>query len=197
MPSSASASSARGPPSSARTSCCCWSTRARRRRRSTTTIARSSRGCPRGLPRVVVHNKTRSRRHRAARTCSRNGTRAATCGCAPRRATGVDAAGTRGARRSSARARRPRTPTSRARGTSPRCAMPRRTWRVPRDHVAAAPPPIELFAEELREAQNALASITGEFTRRRSAGRHLRPVLHRQVRLVNLGAEWRIGWRPQ
>jgi tRNA modification GTPase len=31
-------------------------------------------------------------------------------------------------------------------------------------HVAAAAPPIELFAEELREAQNALASITGEFT---------------------------------
>jgi len=32
------------------------------------------------------------------------------------------------------------------------------------DHVAAAPPPIELFAEELREAQQALAAITGEFT---------------------------------
>jgi tRNA modification GTPase len=31
-------------------------------------------------------------------------------------------------------------------------------------HVAAAPPPIELFAEELREAQEALALITGEFT---------------------------------
>ena len=31
-------------------------------------------------------------------------------------------------------------------------------------HVAANPPPIELFAEELREAQNALSSITGEFT---------------------------------
>ena len=31
-------------------------------------------------------------------------------------------------------------------------------------HVAAQPPPIELFAEELREAQNALSSITGEFT---------------------------------
>jgi tRNA modification GTPase len=32
------------------------------------------------------------------------------------------------------------------------------------DHVATPPPPIELFAEELREAQNALAAITGEFT---------------------------------
>jgi tRNA modification GTPase len=32
------------------------------------------------------------------------------------------------------------------------------------DHVAATPPPIELFAEELREGQNALAAITGEFT---------------------------------
>ncbi len=31
-------------------------------------------------------------------------------------------------------------------------------------HVASAPPPIELFAEELREAQDALAAITGEFT---------------------------------
>ncbi|MFO1414733.1 MAG: tRNA uridine-5-carboxymethylaminomethyl(34) synthesis GTPase MnmE [Burkholderiales bacterium] len=31
-------------------------------------------------------------------------------------------------------------------------------------HVAANPPPIELFAEELREAQEALSAITGEFT---------------------------------
>ena len=31
-------------------------------------------------------------------------------------------------------------------------------------HVAAAPPPIELFAEELRAAQHALTAITGEFT---------------------------------
>ena len=31
-------------------------------------------------------------------------------------------------------------------------------------HLAAARPPLELYAEELREAQNALASITGEFT---------------------------------
>ena len=31
-------------------------------------------------------------------------------------------------------------------------------------HVAAVPPPIELFAEELREAQQALAAITGEFS---------------------------------
>ena len=35
---------------------------------------------------------------------------------------------------------------------------------VAAEHVAAAPPPIELFAEELREAQQALAAITGEFT---------------------------------
>jgi tRNA modification GTPase len=32
------------------------------------------------------------------------------------------------------------------------------------DHADALPPPIELFAEELREAQRAFASITGEFT---------------------------------
>jgi tRNA modification GTPase len=31
-------------------------------------------------------------------------------------------------------------------------------------HVALTPPPIELFAEELREAQAALSEITGEFT---------------------------------
>src|SRR4029450_9341450 len=31
-------------------------------------------------------------------------------------------------------------------------------------HVAAMPPPIELFAEELHEAQDALASITGAFS---------------------------------
>jgi tRNA modification GTPase len=31
-------------------------------------------------------------------------------------------------------------------------------------HVASTPPPIELFAEELRQAQDALASITGAFS---------------------------------
>jgi len=31
-------------------------------------------------------------------------------------------------------------------------------------HATSGPPPIELFAEELREAQNALSAITGEFT---------------------------------
>ena len=31
-------------------------------------------------------------------------------------------------------------------------------------HFATSPPPIELFAEELREAQQALGTITGEFT---------------------------------
>jgi len=31
-------------------------------------------------------------------------------------------------------------------------------------HIEAPSPPLELFAEELREAQDALASITGEFT---------------------------------
>ena len=30
--------------------------------------------------------------------------------------------------------------------------------------MALTPPPIELFAEELREAQAALSEITGEFT---------------------------------
>jgi tRNA modification GTPase len=31
-------------------------------------------------------------------------------------------------------------------------------------HLGATPPPLELFAEELREAHEALATITGEFT---------------------------------
>jgi tRNA modification GTPase len=31
-------------------------------------------------------------------------------------------------------------------------------------HLDVVPPPLELFAEELREAQDALAEITGEFT---------------------------------
>jgi tRNA modification GTPase len=31
-------------------------------------------------------------------------------------------------------------------------------------HIATLPPPIELFAEELRNAQHALGTITGEFT---------------------------------
>ena len=31
-------------------------------------------------------------------------------------------------------------------------------------HLAGRPPPVELFAEELRLAQNALVDITGEFT---------------------------------
>jgi tRNA modification GTPase len=35
---------------------------------------------------------------------------------------------------------------------------------VAQDHIATRPPPIELFAEELRQAQKALAAITGEFT---------------------------------
>jgi len=35
---------------------------------------------------------------------------------------------------------------------------------VAAQHLAADAPPLELFAEELRQAQEALASITGEFT---------------------------------
>jgi tRNA modification GTPase len=34
----------------------------------------------------------------------------------------------------------------------------------PKSRVAPSPPPVELFAEELREAQDALASITGAFS---------------------------------
>ena len=35
---------------------------------------------------------------------------------------------------------------------------------VAAQHLATVPPPLELFAEELRLAQEALATITGEFT---------------------------------
>jgi tRNA modification GTPase len=35
---------------------------------------------------------------------------------------------------------------------------------VAAEHLVSAPPAVELFAEELREAQSALAAITGEFT---------------------------------
>jgi tRNA modification GTPase len=39
-----------------------------------------------------------------------------------------------------------------------------RQLAVAAQHIAADPPPLELFAEELRQAQAALAAITGEFT---------------------------------
>ena len=63
-----------------------------------------------------------------------------------------------------ARPAAPRTRISRASGTSRRCARPRDHLDAAAAHVATAPPPIELFAEELRGAQQALAAITGEFT---------------------------------
>ena len=45
-----------------------------------------------------------------------------------------------------------------------RCATPRRISPPPPRTSTSQSPPLELYAEELREAQNALASITGEFT---------------------------------
>jgi tRNA modification GTPase len=45
-----------------------------------------------------------------------------------------------------------------------RCATPRRTLRPPAQHLDDVKPPLELFAEELRLAQNALAAIVGEFS---------------------------------
>ena len=55
-----------------------------------------------------------------------------------------------------------------AAGEHPRCGC---------GHPRAAMPPLELFAEELREAQHALSEITGEFTADDLLGRNLQPVL--------------------
>ena len=60
-----------------------------------------------------------------------------------------------------------------------------RAFEAARGHLEAAARELqraELFAEELRLAHQALGSITGEFTRRRSARRDLRALLPRQVK---------------
>ena len=57
-------------------------------------------------------------------------------------------------------------------------------------HAEQGSAALELFAEELRLGHDALGEITGAFARRRSAGRHLRPLLHRQV-TVEPGADRR------
>ena len=114
---------------------------------------------PAALPRVVVHNKTdlagiaphaceRARTH--VWLCARDG-----AGLPLLERAVLDLVGATGA---------PKTLTSRASGTSPRCARPPRILARAAEHVATMPPPIELFAEELRGAQNALAAITGEFS---------------------------------
>ena len=58
-----------------------------------------------------------------------------------------------------------------------------RIWPLPRD-TPASPPPLELFAEELRDAQNALSAITGEFSADDLLGEIFSPVLHRQVAML-------------
>ena len=47
--------------------------------------------------------------------------------------------------------------------------------------LASAPPPIELFAEELRDAQTRVVRDHRRIHRRRSARRHLRAILHWQI----------------
>ena len=51
-------------------------------------------------------------------------------------------------------------------------------------HLAAQAQALDLLAEELRLAQNALNEITGEFTLRRPAGRDLLELLHRQITTI-------------
>ena len=111
---------------------------------------------PRGLPRVVVHNKADLAgvephgRARDVWICARDG-------------AGVDA---RRARRAG-RGRR-----ERRHGGNVSCARTARGGAARRggapqasmSHLASQPPAIELFAEELREAQDALSSITGAFS---------------------------------
>ena len=89
-----------------------------------------------------------------------------------------------GCSKSPAGSPRPKACTSRANAmcrpcaaSTPTCWKRRRIWRRRRQSL-------DLLAEELRLAQNALSEITGEFTVRRPAGRDLLPLLHRQVALV-------------
>ena len=165
-----SASSARGRRWRARISRWCMVDAAARRQRSPRPTRRSSRSCRRrcrgsssttrsissGLPAAV--NPRAARGEAAAR---RDG--------APRVPVGEDRRGRRAPATGDARARR------RARGHGGRVPRartpPRRLARGAAAHLAsaaahfaAAKPPLELFAEDLRLAHTALAAITGEFT---------------------------------
>ena len=182
-----SASSAPGPRSRARISRSCWSMRATRRRHRRRPTPRSSRSCRAALPRLVVHNKidlaglAPKVEARARRTRRRPAPAERHVFLSAKTGAGIellqqeilalagaheDMEGAFLARERHLVALRDAARTStRRRGT-----------------LAGAKPPLELLAEELRAAHTALAAITGEFTRGRSAGRHLFAVLHRQMK---------------
>ena len=62
-----------------------------------------------------------------------------------------------------------------------RCAASTPIWCEASAHLAAQAQSLDLLAEELRLAQNALSEITGEFTSDDLLGRDLLELLHRQV----------------
>ena len=183
-----SASSARGRRSSAPISRWCWSTRAaggRHRRARTRAILAQ---LPAALPR-----DRRPQQDRPRRRSRRRSRRARADGAATRRARHVWLSAKTGdgrrrccereilAHRRRARGHgRGRVPRARAAPAS-RCATRRRISPRPRAHVAPAPPPLELFAEELREAQHGARGDHRRIHRGRSAGRDLLAVLHRQI----------------
>ena len=116
---------------------------------------------PPGLPRIVVHNKCdlahlAPRVERAADKpvavwlCALSGDGIALLETEVRRIAGV---GESTEDAFFARARQVQALTDAARHLA-----------VAMDHAETQPPPIELFAEELRMAQEAVSSITGEFT---------------------------------
>ena len=137
----------------------CWSTRATPaalRRDDRAILAR----LPADLPRVVVHNKTdlagiapqpsRTRRRAHVWLCARDG-----AGVELLERAVLDAVGASEGTEDTFLARARHVAALRDAAAHLAAAA---------EHVAAAPPPIELFAEELRGAQDALAAITGEFT---------------------------------
>ena len=119
----------------------------------------------RAYARVVVHNKADLARiaPAAAIRDERGRRRAATSGCPPMSAPASTCSNAKCSPKSAPRPR-PRTRFSPANVTCRHCALASTHLADAAAQVALDPPPVELFAEELREAQAALSAITGEFT---------------------------------
>ena len=118
---------------------------------------------PQGLPRIVVHNKCDLAARAPSVERPANGAIRAHVFLSALSGSGVDLlerevlaiAGVEGAHEDAFIARERHVLALGKAGAHLRAAAA---------HLAGASPPLELYAEELREAQNALASITGEFT---------------------------------
>ena len=118
---------------------------------------------PQGLPRIVVHNKCDLAARAPSVERPANGAIRAHVFLSALSGSGVDllerevlaVAGVEGAHEDAFIARERHVLALGKAGAHLRAAAA---------HLAGASPPLELYAEELREAQNALASITGEFT---------------------------------